>query len=117
MTDAMNQPNDARPAESKDSAISSIPRETGHGDFCFGRILKFDRMKDANWSYDSAMNVLEGTELENNSQFTPKYQFEKHGIEEWTEDELFANSNNTAFAELGGFERCVKTLYASSCPS
>jgi hypothetical protein len=103
----MSQTSNLTPSRSGALESARTPRETGFGDFCFGRILKSDRMKDRDWSWSSAMNIVQGTELAKNSQFVSKYAFEAFQAGEWTKEDFAANSSNTPFVELGGFVRYV----------
>lgn len=68
-----------------------IPRENGYGDFCFGRLTIKERMKRKEYKY---FNYEEGTGVVEH-------------MDEWTEQEIMANSGNARFVELDGFERYV----------
>lgn len=96
-----------KPPQSKALAAPRIPRETGFGDFCFGRILKSDRMKDMRWEWEELGNVLPDNYLENNKQFdtTNRYGLAKISFEQWTAEDFAANSHNTTCVELNGYER------------
>lgn len=98
------------------SVCDRVPHETGYGDFCFSRVLQPDRMKDRDWSYNKATNVLHGTHYESSTQFTPYFRSLDHGMEEWTKDDFMVGSHNVPSPELDGFERQAMTCIFRFAP-
>jgi hypothetical protein len=67
---------------------SRVGRETGYGDFCFGRLLGADRIRRV-WDPKNEQNP---------------------GQEEWSDEEYLAGSENARFNEIGSFKRQVARL-------